>query len=58
MSIMDFRYLFKTIKNIIVNTEPEWDVDPATNHETYKAYLKNRVRSWINTINKTTAFND
>ena len=26
MSIMDFRYLFKTIKNIIVNTEPEWDV--------------------------------
>ena len=41
-----------------LQTEPEFEVNPATNHPTYKAYLKNNVRSWINTINKNTGFND
>lgn len=41
-----------------LQTRPEFDANPATNHVTYKTYLKNNVRSWMNTINKNTGFND
>jgi len=41
-----------------LQTRQEYEADPHTNHPTYKAYLKNNVRSWINIINKNTGFND
>lgn len=37
-------------------TEQEHEASP--NPVTYKTYLKGNVRSWVNTINKNTGFND
>lgn len=41
-----------------MQTRTEFDNNPATDHPTYKAYLKNNVMRWMQSINKTAGINE